>query len=71
MSHPGSLELTQANRDRIAALIEAKGVYEAARLLGVSRHAMERAQYGARCYPGTIALINNTIAVRDAEKKNP
>jgi len=32
---------------------------------------MERAQYGARCYPGTIALINNTIAVRDAEKKNP
>jgi hypothetical protein len=58
-------------RARISSLVEAKGVGQAAKFLGISRHAMERAAMGATIHLGTAAYLTQQIAARDAEGKNP
>lgn len=63
--------LPDPQRARCKRLIAAKGHAKAAELLGCSRPTLDRAIGGLELLPGTVALINQAIAERDAERKDP
>ena len=56
---------------RLKTLIDAQGTCQAARHLGLSRPALERAAGGLRIHRGTAALLTQQIAERDAAGKSP
>lgn len=63
--------IPQEYQQRIKALISKHGTGQAAKFLGISIHAMERAAGGLNCHRGTVAYLAQQIAVRDAEGKTP
>ena len=63
--------LPEELRTRIKTLCEAKGIYATAKILGISKHAMDRAAGGLSIHKGTAAFLAQQIAARDAEGKNP
>jgi hypothetical protein len=58
-------------RVRVKALIEAKGIGMAARLLTSNASTVKCAALGGVIQPGTVALFEKRIAERDKEGKNP
>lgn len=63
--------MSEASREHVRRLIDAKGIAEAARRIGVSRHAFERAAFGLTVQRGTISIIEAKLAERRAAGKNP
>lgn len=51
--------------------MDAVGTEQARRLLGLSRHALERAAVGLTVQKGTVAYLTQKLAERTAEGKNP
>jgi hypothetical protein len=54
--------LTAEERAAVAALMRRNTILDAAAILGVARHAMERAVMGAGVQRGTAALIRIALA---------
>ena len=71
MRHNNSVQLPEAERQHLNQLMEAKGIDQARKLLGLSRHAMERAAGGLRIQKGTAAYLIQKLAERTKEGKNP
>ena len=59
------------HQTRIKAIIDKHGTGQAAKFLGLSVHAMERAAGGLNCHRGTAAYLAQQIQARDAEGKRP
>jgi hypothetical protein len=59
--------LTADERAAVTALMRAHTILGAAAILGVARHAMERAAMGAGVQRGTAALIRGSLARLAAE----
>jgi hypothetical protein len=59
------------HQQRIKAIIDKHGTGQAAKFLGISVHAMERAAGGLCCHRGTASYLAQQIAARDAEGKCP
>jgi hypothetical protein len=58
--------LTADERAAVAALMREHTILGAAAILGIARHAMERAAMGAGVQRGTAALIRIALAQRAA-----
>jgi hypothetical protein len=58
-------------RVRVRALIDAKGIGMAARLLTSNANTVKCAVLGGIVQEGTVALFEKRIAERDREGKNP
>ena len=58
-------------REHANRLMEAVGVEQARRFIGISRHALERAAGGLTVQRGTVAYITQKLAERTAEGKDP
>jgi ethanolamine utilization microcompartment shell protein EutS len=71
MKRKNSTTLPPEHQTRVRTIMEAHGIAQAARFLGISVHAMERAAGGLTIQPGTAALLSQQIAARDAEGKQP
>ena len=63
--------LSEALRIRVKALIEAKGIGRASKLLAINPNTVKCAALGGVVQPGTVALFEKRIAERDKEGKNP
>ena len=62
--------LTREGRAAVAALMREHTILGAAAILGIARHAMERAAMGAGVQRGTAALIRLSLA-KLAEESRP
>ena len=71
MKRKNTVTLAPEHQTRIKEIIAAQGVYQAAKHLGMSRHAMERAAQGSTIQAGPAALLREQFAKRDAEGKTP
>jgi hypothetical protein len=71
MRHNNSVQLPEPERQHLNRLMEAKGIDQARKLLGLSRHAMERAAGGLRIQKGTEAYLREKLSKRIEEGKNP
>ena len=71
MKRKNTVTLEPEHQARIRSLIDSQGVYQAARHLGMSRHAMERAAQGSTIQAGTAALLREKFAERNAAGKTP
>ena len=71
MSAANTTTLPQATRDAILALMDAKNIGRAARILGVSRETLRAAAHGLPCQRGTFALLTQKLAERAAQGKTP
>ena len=71
MKRKNTTVLAPEHQARIKSIIDSQGVYQAARHLGMSRHAMERAAQGSTIQAGTAALLREQFAKRDQEGKMP
>jgi hypothetical protein len=56
---------------RIKAIMGAKGVRQAAKLLGLATNTFDRARGGLPLHPGTRVLVATALAKRDEEGKSP
>lgn len=65
------VHLPDAIRARVQALIAAKGIGQAAKLLKASATTVKCAVLGADVQLGTVALLEKQIAERDRQGKNP
>lgn len=63
--------LPEAERKHATALMERHGIEQARKMLGISRHALERAAGGLTVHRGTVAYLTQQLAKRTAEGKNP
>jgi hypothetical protein len=63
--------LPDAVRVRIQALIDAKGIGQAAKLLQATPTTVKCAVLGGAIQLGTIALLEKQLAERDRQGKNP
>lgn len=75
---PGSKQQTKGKRpvpaehgERIRRLVEAKGLYQAADLLGCSKDTVTKALAGLALTPGSRALLAAAIEQRTRDGKNP
>jgi methionine synthase I (cobalamin-dependent) len=59
------------SQQRIRAIIDKHGTGQAAKFLGISVHAMERAAGGLNCHRGTASYLAQQIAERDKAGKVP
>ena len=64
------VRLPDDQRARLQAIIEREGVYGAASLLGVSRHAMERAAQGSTIHKGTALLLRPQLVPQQEEQRS-
>jgi len=71
MKQKNDTEMSPEHQTRLKALIEAQGTCQAARHLGLSRPALERAAGGLRIHRGTALLLAHQIAARDQQGKTP
>jgi hypothetical protein len=58
--------LSQALRDRLQTLIDAKGKCLTAKILGLQPATLRSAVHGACIQPGTAALLELRLGARDA-----
>jgi len=63
--------LPAEQRERLNRLAKAKGILQAASLLGLSPNTFDRARGGLNLLPGTRLLVKQQIDTRDKEGKNP
>jgi hypothetical protein len=63
--------LPQDLRDRVGTLIAAKGLVMAAKLLGVAVVTLKCANAGLPIQRGTLALLGQRVAERDATGRVP
>lgn len=71
MKRKNSETLPVPQREHANRLMDAVGTEQARRLLGLSRHALERAAVGLTVQKGTVAYLTQKLAERTAEGKNP
>lgn len=71
MNQKNDTVMEPGHQGRLKAIIEAQGTCQAAKHLGLSRPALERAAGGLRIHRGTAALLTQKIAERDQWGKNP
>jgi hypothetical protein len=71
MKRKNTHRLSPENQARITSIMDAQGICQAARHLGMSRHALERAAGGLTIQAGTCALLEKKLAERDAAGKTP
>ena len=70
MKRKNTHRLAPDHQARLTSLMEAQGICQAAKHLGLSRHALERAAGGLTIQAGTAVLLEQQIARRDAEGKS-
>ena len=63
--------LPESLRARVQALIAAKGIGMAAKLLGINASTVKCAALGGNVQPGTVALVEKKIAERDSQQRKP
>jgi len=63
--------LPSEQRQHASALMEAVGIEQARKFLGLSRHALERAAGGLTVQRGTVAYLTQQLAKRTADGKTP
>jgi hypothetical protein len=63
--------LPEPQRQHATALMEKHGIEQARKLLGISRHALERAAGGLSVQRGTVAYLTQQLAARLVDGKNP
>ena len=71
MKQKNDTEMSPEHQGRLKALIATQGTCQAARHLGLSRPALERAAGGLRIHRGTAILLTAQLAERDAAGKQP
>lgn len=71
MKRKNTETLPDPQRQHANALMEAKGIDHARQLLGISRHALERAAGGLTVQRGTVAYLTQKLAERTAAGKVP
>jgi len=63
--------LTAEERAAVTALMREHTILGAAAILGIARHAMERAAMGAGVQRGTAALIRMALASQAPQERRP
>jgi hypothetical protein len=71
MMAKASTILPQPMRDRLEAMIDAKGILMTARLLGISYNTLKCARLGGTVMAGTLALLHQKFSERDQLGRNP